>query len=49
MVNRRYELTDEQWERVKNMIRHSMMERTLKDDCLMLNAVFWFARSGTRW
>ena len=46
VANRRYELTDEQWERVKDMIQHSKMGRPPKDDRLMLNAMFWLARSG---
>ena len=49
MANRRYELTDEQWERVKDMIQHSKMGRPAKDDLLMLNAMFWLARSGAGW
>ena len=49
MANRRYELTDEQWERVKDMIQHSKMGRPAKDDRLMLNAMFWLARSGAGW
>ena len=49
VANRRYELTDEQWERVKDMIQHSKMGRPPKDDRLMLNAMFWLARSGAGW
>lgn len=49
MANKRYELTDEQWERIKNMIQHSRMGRPPKDDRLMLNAMFWLARSGAGW
>ena len=48
MANRRYELTDEQWERVKDMIQHSKMGRPPKDDRQMRNAMFWLARSGAR-
>lgn len=44
MENRRYELTNEQWER--DMIQHSKMGRYPKDDRLMLNAMFWLAGSG---
>ena len=49
MANRRYELNDEQWERVKDMIRHSKVGRPPKDDRLMLNAMLWLARSGAGW
>ena len=49
MANRRYELTDEEWERVKGMIEHSKMGRPPKDDRVMVNAMLWLARSGARW
>jgi transposase len=45
----RYELTDEQWERVKGLIYHSKMGRPPKDNRVMLNAMLWMARSGARW
>lgn len=49
MANRRYELTDEQWERVKGLIIHSKMGRPPKDDRIILNAMVWMARSGSGW
>ena len=49
MVIKRYELTDEQWERVKDLIHHSKMGRPPKDDRIMLNALLWMARSGAGW
>lgn len=49
MANRRYELTDEQWERIKNLIPQSKIGRPPKDNRLMLNAMFWLARSGAGW
>ena len=49
MGNKRYELTDEQWNRVKDLIVHSKMGRPPKDDRLMLNAMLWLARSGAGW
>ena len=49
MANRRYELTDEQWERVKDMIQHSKMGRPPKDDRLMLNAMFWLPERYGPW
>ncbi len=48
MGQKRYEISDEQWEQIKDMIRHSKMGRPPKDDRLMLNAVFRIVRSGTR-
>ena len=51
MANRRYKLTDEQWERIKNLIPQSKMGRPPKDNRfrLMLNAMLWMARSGAGW
>ena len=44
-----YEMSDEQWEQIKDMFYHSKMGRPPKDDRLMLNAILWIARSGARW
>lgn len=49
MGNKRYELTEEQWDRVKDLIPQSRMGRPRKDDRLMLNAMLWLARSGAGW
>ena len=49
MGNKRYELTEEQWNRIKDLIPHSRMGRPRKDDRLMLNAMLWLARSGAGW
>ena len=49
MGQKRYEISDEQWEQIKDMIQHSKIGRPPKDDRLMLNAIFWIARSGARW
>ena len=49
MSIKRYELTDEQWERVQDLIHHSKMGRPPKDDRTMLNAMLWMARSGAGW
>lgn len=49
MGNRRYELTAEEWDRIKGFIRHAKMGRPPKDDLLMLNAMVWMARSGAGW
>ena len=49
MRNKRYELTDEQWERIKNLVPHSRMGHPVKDDWLMLNAMLWLARSSVGW
>lgn len=49
MASKRYELTDEQWKRVRGLIIHSKMGRPPKDDQMMLNAMLWMARSGAGW
>ena len=49
MGNKRYELTEEQWNRIKDLIPQSKMGRPRKDDRLMLNAMLWLARSGAGW
>ena len=39
MAARRYELTDAQWDRIKDMIPHAKTGRPPKDDRMMLNAI----------
>jgi transposase len=49
MAIKRYELTEEQWERVKDLIHRSKMGRPPKDNRLMVNGMLWMARSGAGW
>lgn len=49
MATRRYELTDAQWDRIKDMIPRAKTGRPPKDDRMMLNAMFWLARCGAAW
>ena len=49
MGNKRYELTEEQWNRVKDLIPRSKIGRPPKDNRLMLNAMLWLASSGAGW
>ena len=49
MAARRYELSDAQWEQIKDMIPRAKTGRPPKDDRLMLNAMLWLARSGAAW
>ena len=49
---KRYELTKEQWERVKAILppeRTGQRGRPWKDDRTMLNGMLWLARSGAQW
>ena len=48
-VIRRYELTDEEWERLKKYFperQPGTLGRPRKDSRDMLNGIFWIARSG---
>lgn len=52
MTTRRYELTDEEWEQVKDLLppeRTGKKGKPRKDNRLMLNAMIWLARSGAPW
>lgn len=49
MAARRYELSDAQWEQIKNMIPRAKTGRPPKVDRLMLNTMLWLARSGAAW
>ena len=49
---KRYELTKEQWERVKKLLpaeRTGKRGRPRKDDRNMLNGMLWIVRSGAQW
>lgn len=49
---KRYELTKEQWERVKQLLppeRTGKRGRLRKDDRAMLNGMLWILRSGAQW
>ena len=45
MAPRRYEMSDEQWERIKDMFPKAKT----KDNRQMFNAILWLARSGSAW
>ena len=49
MLIRRYEMTDEQWEQIKDLIPKARTGRPPKDNRLMFNAMLWMARSGAGW
>lgn len=49
---RRYEITNEQWERIKDLLpqeRTGKRGRPGKDNRTMLNGMLWVARSGAKW
>ena len=49
---KRYELTKEQWERVKLLLppeEKGKRGRPRKDNRIMLNGMLWIARSGAQW
>jgi len=48
---RRFELTDEEWELVKDLLpaNHGQRGRQWKDHRTILNAIFWVLRTGAQW
>jgi transposase len=48
---RRYEIPDDQWERIKDLLpgRKGDPGVTAKDNRLFINAVLWMARTGAPW
>lgn len=49
MAQKRYEMADAEWERIKDMIHHAQTGRPPKDDRMVLNGMLWLARSGAAW
>ena len=47
----RFELRDDQWERIKNILpgQEGHVGVTARNNRLFLNAVFWIVRTGTPW
>ena len=48
---RRYEITDQQWERIAPLLPGKVGDvgRSAADNRLFINAVLWIARSGALW
>ena len=46
MRQKRYEMSDEQWEQIKDSFTKAKTSRPPKDNRLMFNAILWLARSG---
>lgn len=52
MSNRRYELTDAEYEQLRDLLppeRKGGQGRPCKDNRTMLNGIIWIARSGAPW
>lgn len=51
MSSRRYEISDEQWEKIKTFLpgKKTDVGRTAKDNRLFVNAVLWVLRTGAPW
>lgn len=51
MTRRRYEITDEQWQRIEHLLpgKEADPGRTAQDNRLFVNAVLWIARTGAPW
>ena len=48
-MQRRYEISDDQWNKIKHMFPKAKTGRPGKDLRLMFNAVLWIACSGAPW
>lgn len=48
-VIRRYELTDEEWEKLQPFLPSGLMGRPRDDDRRVLNGIVWKIRSGAAW
>jgi len=48
---KRYELSDEQWEKIRDLLRGKANDpgRTGSDNRIFVNGVLWILRSGARW
>lgn len=49
MLQKRYELSDEQWNQIKNLFPVGKIGRLPKDNRVMFDAILWIARSGAAW
>ncbi len=49
MGAKRYELSDEQWKQIKEMLPRAKTGKPPKDNRIMMNAILWLARSGAAW
>ena len=55
METKRYELTDSEWNRIKDMLppeqpKEGKRGRPAKyDNCSIMNGILWIARTGTPW
>ena len=51
MPKRRYEITDEQWQRIEHLLPGKPGDpgRTAEDNRRFINAVLWIARTGAPW
>jgi len=49
-MEKRYEISDSEWERIEKLISISNTGRSIKwGNKMILNAVLWLARSGSAW
>ena len=50
MAQRRYEVSDEQWEQIQHLFPRRKMGRPSKNDNrTIFNAILWITRSGAAW
>ena len=49
MPTKRYGITDEKWEQIKDLFPKAKTGHPPKDNRLIFNAILWIARSGAAW
>ena len=49
MTQKCYEISDEQWDQIKDLFPIAKTGRPPKDNRGMFNAILWIARSGAAW
>jgi transposase len=49
MAQKRYEISDEQWNQINDLFPVAKTGRPPMDNRLMFNAILWIARSGAAW
>ena len=49
MAQKHYEISDEQWNQIKDLFPVAKTGRPPMDNRLMFNAILWIERSGAAW
>lgn len=49
ILSKRYEITEEQWEQIKDLFPKTKTGHLSKDNRLIFNAILWIVRNGAAW